>query len=64
MLCAHNTHFPTNADLQSTQCTDRHPNSAASSRFRAIRDCTHTNPEFVWGDEGPVNERRQALKTG
>jgi hypothetical protein len=19
----------------------------------------HTNPEYVWGDEGPVNERRE-----
>ena len=21
-----------------------------------IRDCTHTDPEYVWGDEGPINE--------
>ncbi len=25
---------------------------------RTVRDHNHTNPEFVWGDEGPVNERR------
>lgn len=24
---------------------------------RMIRDHSHTNPEYVWGDEGPVNER-------
>ena len=24
-----------------------------------IRDHNHTNPEYVWGDEGPVNERRE-----
>jgi len=23
------------------------------------RDHDHTNPEYVWGDEGPVNERRE-----
>jgi hypothetical protein len=28
-------------------------------RPRAIRDHNHANPEFVWGDEGPVNERRE-----
>ena len=21
-----------------------------------IRDCTHTDPEYVWGDEGPINQ--------
>ena len=21
-----------------------------------IRDWTHTDPEYVWGDEGPINE--------
>jgi hypothetical protein len=24
----------------------------------SVRDHNHTNPEYVWGDEGPVNERR------
>jgi hypothetical protein len=23
------------------------------------RDHNHTNPEYVWGDEGPVNERQE-----
>src|SRR5215475_12165696 len=23
------------------------------------RDHNHTNPEYVWGDEGPLNERRE-----
>jgi hypothetical protein len=27
-----------------------------------IRDCTHTDPEHVWGDEGPINEWRDLLK--
>jgi len=26
---------------------------------RVIRDHTHTDPEYVWGDEGPVNEKRE-----
>ena len=26
---------------------------------RRNRDHNHTNPEYVWGDEGPVNERRE-----
>jgi hypothetical protein len=34
--------------------TDQHQISQ-----RAIRDHTHTNPEYVWGDEGPVNEREE-----
>ena len=25
----------------------------------SVRDHNHTNPEYVWGDEGPVNERRE-----
>jgi hypothetical protein len=23
------------------------------------RDHNHTNPEYIWGDEGPVNERQE-----
>ena len=26
------------------------------ARPRALPDSTHMCPEFVWGDEGPVNE--------
>jgi hypothetical protein len=41
---------------------------ASKSRANDYRDCSkhcmrrdhnHTNPEYVWGDEGPVNERRE-----
>jgi hypothetical protein len=28
-----------------------------NSKPCAGRDHNHTNPEYVWGDEGPVNER-------
>jgi hypothetical protein len=25
-------------------------------RSRIIQDCTETDPEYVWGDEGPIND--------
>jgi uncharacterized protein YjiS (DUF1127 family) len=28
-------------------------------RQRLIPDHTHTNPEYVWGDEGPITERKE-----
>ena len=28
----------------------------AQSRSRVLPDSTHMCPEYVWGDEGPVNE--------
>jgi hypothetical protein len=30
-----------------------------TSKPRMRRDHNHTDPEYVWGDEGPVNERRE-----
>jgi hypothetical protein len=30
-----------------------------NSKPRMGRDHNHTNPEYVWGDEGPVNERKE-----
>jgi|GEM_PF-1875246 hypothetical protein len=35
--------------------TYQHKNSQ-----RMSRDHAHTNPEHVWGDEGPINDRREA----
>jgi hypothetical protein len=32
-----------------------------NSKACAGRDHNHTNPEYVWGDEGPVNERQETL---
>ena len=37
-------------------------NESKSKRYQheikpgVIRDCTRTVPEYVWGDEGPINE--------
>jgi hypothetical protein len=33
-----------------------------NSKPCARRDHNHTNPEYVWGDEGPVNERQELPK--
>jgi hypothetical protein len=30
-----------------------------NNKPRTRRDHNHTNPEYVWGDEGPVNEREE-----
>ena len=30
-----------------------------NSKPCTTRDHNHTNPEYVWGDEGPVNEREE-----
>jgi hypothetical protein len=34
-----------------------------NSKSSIRRDHNHTNPEFVWGDEGPVNERQETSET-
>ncbi len=31
-----------------------------NSKSCTRRDHNHTNPEYVWGDEGPLNERRES----
>ena len=32
-------------------------------KSRVIPDHNHTNPVYVWGDEGPVNEPRETSRT-
>src|SRR5262249_40249558 len=58
---------------QPSKCLDRHSISGATPsccesktetyqhkiRQRVIPDHTHTNPEYVWGDEGPITERKE-----
>jgi hypothetical protein len=34
-----------------------------NSKLCVAREHNHTNPEYVWGDEGPVNERQETSKT-
>ena len=68
MSCAHETWSATVVGSEQTQCVDHHSTSVATPktetyqhkhRMRVIRDHTHTNPEYVWGDEGPLSERRE-----
>ena len=39
-------------ELPATKSKQQRP----KSRPRVLPDSTHMCPEFVWGDEGPVNE--------
>ena len=68
MPCAHETWSATVVGSEPTQCADHHSTSVATPktetyqhkhRQRVIRDHTHTNPEYVWGDEGPLSEKRE-----
>ena len=72
MSCA-NEAWSTVVGSQASLCLDQHSISVATpscsvrkteicqhkNSHRVIRDHAHTNPEHVWGDEGPVNERRE-----
>jgi hypothetical protein len=40
-------------------CKSRSKDNRDNSKTCTRRDHNHTNPEYVWGDEGPVNERRE-----
>jgi hypothetical protein len=73
MSCASETWSSTVVGSQPSLCLDQHSTSVATPSCcesktetyqhkihqRVIRDHTHTNPEYVWGDEGPVYERKE-----
>ena len=40
-------------------CKFRSKDYRDNSKTCTRRDHNHTNPEYVWGDEGPVNERQE-----
>ena len=63
MLCASKTDLSTKVELQTASCPAHgHELKAGESRFtgdrhrtlRFIADSSHTIPEHVWGDEGPM----------
>ena len=63
MLCATKTDPLTKVELQTASCPAcGHEPKAGESRFtgdrhrasRFIADSSHTIPEHVWGDEGPM----------
>jgi hypothetical protein len=72
MSCANEAWSTTVVGSQPSLCLDQHSISVATTSCCVrkkeayqhkigrcmIRDHTHTNPEHVWGDEGPVNESR------
>jgi len=74
MSCANEAWSTTVVGSRPSQWPDRQSNSVATPTCslrkmetyqhkngqRMSRDHAHTNPEHVWGDEGPVNERRDA----
>jgi hypothetical protein len=61
MLRDNNDYSPTLEAKSSIRPTSK-PKAKAyrdNSKHCVRRDHNHTNPEYVWGDEGPVNEPRE-----
>ena len=62
MSCANETYASTLVGLQKS---DEPASTASQSKSRKYQnvikprvtaDSTHTDPEYVWGDEGPIND--------
>ena len=52
MSCVHESYSVATIELTATESKKyRH-----KIRPRVLPDSTHRCPEYVWGDEGPVNE--------
>ena len=64
MLCINDVYSPTLEAESSVQlgCKSRAKGYRDNNKPCTRRDHNHTNPEYVWGDEGPVNERQEASK--
>jgi hypothetical protein len=66
MSCALESYASTIDDSPTDQCSGSvvtsEPSAAESKKYRrqtglrVMPDSTHKCPEYVWGDEGPVNE--------
>jgi len=62
MLCTNNNY----SNSPEAESTVQPGNKSKAKTYRENskactgRDHNHTNPEYVWGDEGPVNERQEA----
>jgi hypothetical protein len=61
MLRANNANSPTLKAESSVQPAGKSKAKGSRDNIKpcSVRDHNHTNPECVWGDEGPVNERRE-----
>jgi len=61
MLCTNDVYSATLEAESSVQpgCKSRAKGYRDNNKSCRRRDHNHTNPEYVWGDEGPVNERQE-----
>jgi hypothetical protein len=61
MLCTNDVYSPTLEAESSVQpnCKSRAEGYRDNNKPCTRRDHNHTIPEYVWGDEGPVNEREE-----
>src|SRR5215472_9064420 len=61
MLCINSDY----SDTPEAESSDQPGSKSKAKSYRKNskpcmgRDHNHTNPEYVWGDEGPVNERKE-----
>ena len=61
-LGAHATTWKTHKEAQNGRRSELNPDRSKSKECRhevqssVIPDCTETDPEYVWGDEGPFND--------
>ena len=61
MLCTNDVYSPTLEAESSAEPANKSEAIGYRDNIKPCRnrDHNHTNPEYVWGDEGPVNERRE-----
>ena len=61
MLRANNAYIPALEAESSAEFGSKSTAIGYRENFKPcrIRDHNQTNPEYVWGDEGPVNERQE-----
>src|SRR5262249_34732819 len=64
MLCSNDVYTPTLETESPVQpgCKSGAKGDRDNNKPCTRRDHNHTNPEYVWGDEGPMNERQEASK--
>jgi hypothetical protein len=62
MPCPNKTYTLTLVTLQNSDGAALTANQSKSKKYqsriepRVMADSTHTDPEFVWGDEGPISD--------
>jgi hypothetical protein len=64
MSCAHESYsiVGSETDQRPSSVVTIEPTETESKKYRrkvrprVLPDSMHVNPEYVWGDEGPVNE--------